>query len=93
LTETIKKNWEKEASHVSADPKGLSKFLRDAGHAGGIVASISATGNVLGGLGLGSNVANTTALGVGFLGDNLEVLKSNINWFYYDTLHLLEFKL
>ena len=75
LPKTIKEGWEKEASHVSADPKGLVKFLSDSGHALGFVASIGATGNVLGAAGLGSNAASMTSLGVGFLGDNLEQAK------------------
>lgn len=75
LPKTIKEGWEKEASHVSADPKGLVKFLSDSGHALGFVASIGATGNVFGATGMGANTSSMTALGVGFLGDNLEQAK------------------
>ena len=74
-SKTIKEGWEKEANHVSADPKGLVKFLSDSGHAIGFVASIAATGNVLGAAGMGANTASMISLGVGFLGDNLEQAK------------------
>lgn len=75
VPETIKENWKKEASHVSANPEGLMKVIRDSGHAAGIVSSIGAASTLGGGLGLSSNAASMTALGVGFLGDNLEIEK------------------
>ncbi|MFI0478847.1 MAG: hypothetical protein ACH349_07030, partial [Candidatus Rhabdochlamydia sp.] len=74
-SKTIKEGWEKEASHVSADPTGLVKFLSDSGHALGFVAAIGATGNVLGATGLSRSGAEMTSLGIGFLGENLEQAK------------------
>lgn len=73
VPQTIKENWEKEAAHVSADPQGFSRFMRDAGHATGIVASIGATGNVLGGAGIANpKTASAVAVTLGFMGDQLE---------------------
>lgn len=73
--EVIDKQWEEEASNVSADPKGMLKFLTDSGHTLGIVASIGATGNVLGGGGVGfysSKVVPALSGAVPFLGDMLQ---------------------
>ncbi len=76
-TETsIKRSWQKEASHVSADPKGITKFFNDTGHVLGLVAAIGGTSNVLGGGGVGtysSKVVPALSGGVlPFMGDMLE---------------------
>lgn len=65
VSETIKDNWEKEASHVSADPQGLMKYTRELGNTIGLLATIAATGNVTG----LSNAASTV---LAFGGDMLE---------------------
>ncbi len=69
-SEAIKNNWEKEATNVSADPQGLSKYLSSAGGAFGTVASILGTAGVTG-------IANPATAGaaattLGFFGDQLE---------------------
>lgn len=67
VSQTQKDAWDKEAKNVSADPKGISGFLRDTGSTLGLVASIGATGGVLG--------STSAAIGVGFFGDMLEAGK------------------
>lgn len=73
--EVITKQWEDEASNVSADPKGMLKFLTDSGHTLGIVAGIGATGNVLGGGGVGfysTKIVPALSGAIPFLGDMLQ---------------------
>lgn len=73
--EQIKNQWKKEASNVSADPDGFMKFLRDSGHVLGMVSTIGATGNILGGGGAGfysSRVVPTLQGTVPFFGDALQ---------------------
>lgn len=74
-SEIIDEGWKQEASNVSADPEGMLKFLRDSGHTLGIVAGIGATGNVLGGGGLGTyatKVVPALSGTIPFLGDMLQ---------------------
>lgn len=75
IPENIREGWEKEATNVSADPKGFMKVVRDSGHAVGIVTSLAAMGNVLGGSGTGfysSKVVPALSGAIPFLGDSLE---------------------
>ncbi|HRP30444.1 MAG TPA: hypothetical protein PKV73_01065 [Agriterribacter sp.] len=75
-SESTKRRWEKEASHVSADPKGVFKVMRDTGHVLGLVGAIAGTGNVMGGGGASvysSKVVPALSGGVlPFMGDMLE---------------------
>lgn len=75
-SESIKRRWEKESSHVSADPEGALKFMRDTGHVLGLVGAIAGTGNVLGGTGAGVYSKDIVPILSGgvlpFLGDSLE---------------------
>lgn len=66
VSQDIRDKWQKEAENISADPDGVSKFLRNMGHTLGTVLSIAATGNVIG---------NTAAVGTGFFGDILKEKK------------------
>lgn len=70
VSKTIRENWEKEASQVSADPKGFSKFLTDTGHTVGLISSIMATGNVTGIA--NPKTASAVSTAVGFFGDQYE---------------------
>jgi len=72
VPESIKEGWVKEASHVSADPTGFTKFLRDTGHATGFVASIGAGGALGTGVGLTSQTAGAVTTALSFFGDQLE---------------------
>lgn len=75
IPETIREGWEKEATNVSADPKGLMKVIRDSGHAVGIVSSLAAIGNVLGGGGTGfysTKVVPALSGAIPFMGDFVE---------------------
>lgn len=53
ISNQIKEGWEKEASNVTADPKGVSKFLSGTGHVLGLVGALGGIGNVIGGGGTG----------------------------------------
>ena len=53
ISNQIKEGWEKEASNVTADPKGVSKFLSGTGHVLGLVGALGGVGNVIGGGGTG----------------------------------------
>ena len=75
IPEKIREGWEKEATNVSADPKGLMKVIRDSGHAVGIVSSLAAMGNVLGGGGTGfysTKVVPALSGAIPFMGDFIE---------------------
>ena len=72
VSDQIKKGWEKEASHVTADPKGLSKFLSGTGHVLGLVSALGGITNVAAGGGAAfysSKVAPALAGTVPFAGD------------------------
>src|SRR5690606_9848731 len=43
VSESTKRRWEKEASHVSANPQGIFKVMRDTGHVLGLVGAIAGT--------------------------------------------------
>lgn len=70
ISKTTKDNWNKEASRVSADPEGFSKFMQDTGHALGTVASIASLGEVSGIA--NPQTASAAATSIGFFGDQLE---------------------
>jgi hypothetical protein len=72
IPQQIKEGWDKEASHVTADPKGVSKFLSGTGHVLGLVSALGGVSNVLGAGGAGvysKNVAPLLAGTVPFAGD------------------------
>lgn len=72
IPQQIKEGWEREASHVTADPKGVSKFLSGTGHVLGLVSALGGVNNVLGAGGAGvysKNVAPLLAGTVPFAGD------------------------
>ena len=72
VAETVKENWEKESSNVSADPKGLSKVMRDIGSGTGFVASLAAPGGVLKAAGVAPKAASAITAATTFFGDELE---------------------
>lgn len=68
----IKDSWKKEASHVSADPEGISKFLSGTGHVLGLVGALGGLGNVAGAGGAGTYSTKVVPLLTGtvpFAGD------------------------
>lgn len=72
VPEQIKKGWAAEASHVTADPKGLSKFLSGTGHVLGLVSALGGVTPALGGGGAGfysGKVAPFLAGTIPFAGD------------------------
>lgn len=69
----IRNKWKKEASNVSANPEGISKFIRDTGSALGLVTSIGITGGASGITNPAAAGAAATALG--FFGNELEAAK------------------
>lgn len=74
-SEAVKNNWEKEATNVSADPKGVVKFLRDSGQALGFVGALAGTSGAFGGLSMGAmgaKTANVIGTVLTFFGDQLE---------------------
>lgn len=68
---SVFENMDKEASHVSANPKGIYKVIRDVGHGTGFVASIAAPGGILKGAGLSPKAASAISVGTAFFGDQL----------------------
>jgi hypothetical protein len=66
----VKNKWEKEANNVSANPEGISKFIRDTGSTLGLVTSIGITGGASGITNPAAAGAAATALG--FFGNELE---------------------
>lgn len=69
-SKTIRDKWVKEASNVSANPEGLSSYIREAGSTFGLVSSILATGNLTGIA--NPNTAGMVATSLGFFGDQLQ---------------------
>lgn len=70
----IKEKWIEEASHVSADPKGVVKVMRDIGHATGFVATLAAGGELAAGTKLITNpaTAQKVLIGTSFFGNELK---------------------
>lgn len=73
-SDDIKEKWIQEASHVSADPKGVVKVMRDIGHATGFVATLAAGGELAMGTKLITNpaTAQKVLIGASFFGDELK---------------------
>jgi len=68
MSQSVKESWDKEANHVSAEPKGYTAWIRDVGGVTGLVATIGATANLTGG--------STSATILNFLGQEIENKKA-----------------
>jgi len=65
---SVLKQWDADANHVSAEPKGFTSWIRDVGDVAGLVATIGATANITGGA--------TSATVLNFFGQEVEAKKA-----------------
>ena len=68
MSQSVKESWNKEANHVSAEPKGYTAWFRDVGGVAGLVSTIGMTTGITGG------AASATILN--FLGQEIENKKA-----------------